>query len=90
VPVIFGLMGFAVGSAGPSRDLLIKRATPANASGRVYGIVYAGLDIGQAISPLIFGVLMDHQQFTAIFIGLAALQLSLVFNARRMRRYMRG
>lgn len=85
VPVLFGLMGFVVGSAGPSRDLLIKRATPANASGRVYGIVYAGLDIGQAISPLIFGVLMDHRQFSAIFVGLAALQLSLVFNARRMR-----
>lgn len=90
VPVLFGFMGFVVGTAGPSRDLLIKRSTPANASGRVYGIVYAGLDIGQAISPLIFGLLMDQRQYAAVFIGLAALQLALVFNASRMSRYVRA
>ncbi len=59
---MFGAMGFATGIAGPSRDLLVKRSTPANASGRVYGVVYAGLDIGQALAPLIFGRLMDHGQ----------------------------
>ena len=49
VPVLFGAMGFATGIAGPSRDLLVKRSTPPNATGRVYGVVYAGLDIGQAV-----------------------------------------
>lgn len=90
VPVLFGLMGSVVGIAGPSRDLLIKRTTPAHASGRVYGVIYAGLDIGQAVSPLLFGWLMDQQQYAAIFIGLAALQLLLVANARRMQAYVRG
>ncbi|MBX9871298.1 MAG: MFS transporter, partial [Burkholderiaceae bacterium] len=61
VPVLFASMGLAAGFAGPSRDLLIKRSTPENASGRVYGVVYSGLDIGQAVSPLIFGLLMDQQ-----------------------------
>ena len=42
------LMGFASGMAGPSRDLLVKRSAPDNATGRVYGVVYSGLDIGQA------------------------------------------
>ncbi len=55
VPVLFGAMGFASGIAGPSRDLLVKSSTPANATGRVYGVVYAGLDIGQAVAPLVFG-----------------------------------
>lgn len=87
VPVLFGLMGFVVGMAGPSRDLLIKRSTPAHASGRVYGIVYAGLDIGQAISPLIFGLLMDQHLHVSVFLGLALLQVALVFNALQMRRY---
>lgn len=50
VPLLFGLMGFAAGSGGPSRDLIVKRATPPHASGRVYGVVYSGLDIGQAIA----------------------------------------
>jgi len=89
VPVLFGVMGFAAGIAGPSRDLLVKRSTPDNASGRVYGVVYAGLDIGQAVSPLIFGVLMDHGQYRGVLLGLAAAQSVLIasaFNVRRVRR----
>jgi len=89
VPVMFGAMGFASGIAGPSRDLLVKRSTPANATGRVYGVVYAGLDIGQAVAPLIFGRLMDHGQYASVIIGLAAVQGVLIasaFNVRRVRR----
>ena len=89
VPVMFGLMGLGAGIAGPSRDMIVKRATPANASGRVYGVVYSGLDIGQAIAPLIFGTLMDHQQYRSIFIGLALVQAVLIasaFNVGRVRR----
>lgn len=89
VPVLFGLMGFASGMAGPSRDLLVKRATPDNASGRVYGVVYAGLDIGQAIAPLLFGLLMDNGQYRSVLLGLVVLQMVLVasaFNVRGVRR----
>ena len=89
VPVLFGAMGFASGIAGPSRDLLVKRSTPANASGRVYGVVYAGLDIGQAVAPLIFGRLMDGGQHRAVILGLAIVQAVLIasaFNVRRVRR----
>ena len=93
VPVLFGAMGFASGIAGPSRDLLVKRSTPDNASGRVYGVVYAGLDIGQAVSPLIFGVMMDHGQFRGVLLGLALMQGVLIasaFNVRRVRRTAPG
>ncbi len=89
VPAMFGAMGFASGLAGPSRDLLVKRSTPANATGRVYGVVYAGLDIGQAVAPLIFGRLMDRGQYTSVIIGLAVVQGVLIasaFNVRRVRR----
>jgi len=89
VPVMFGAMGFATGIAGPSRDLLVKRSTPANASGRVYGVVYAGLDIGQAVAPLIFGRLMDHGLYASVIVGLAVVQGVLIasaFNVRRVRR----
>ncbi len=89
VPVLFGAMGFATGLAGPSRDLLVKRSTPANATGRVYGVVYAGLDIGQAAAPLVFGALMDHGQYRSVIIGLALVQATLIagaFNVQRVRR----
>lgn len=89
VPVLFGAMGFAAGIAGPSRDLIVKRATPDHASGRVYGVVYSGLDIGQAAAPLLFGLLMDVHQYRAIWLGLAITQGVLIvsaFNVRRVRR----
>lgn len=89
VPVLFGIMGFVTGTAGPSRDLLVKRSTPENATGRVYGVVYAGLDIGQAVAPLIFGALMDQQNYKGVWFGLVVVQGVLIvsaFNVRRVRR----
>lgn len=89
VPALFGAMGFASGIAGPSRDLLVKKSTPENATGRVYGVVYSGLDIGQAIAPLIFGALMDHRQYQGVWLGLVFMQAVLItsaFNVRRVRR----
>ncbi|RYF34829.1 MAG: MFS transporter, partial [Comamonadaceae bacterium] len=89
VPVLFGAMGFASGIAGPSRDLLVKRSTPPNATGRVYGVVYAGLDIGQALAPLVFGRLMDNGQYMSVILGLALVQGVLIasaFNVTRVRR----
>jgi MFS family permease len=89
VPVLFGVMGFASGVAGPSRDMLVKKSTPENATGRVYGVVYAGLDIGQAAAPLVFGTLMDHHQYAAVFIGLAITQAVLIASAFRVRKTRR-
>ena len=89
VPVLFGAMGFASGIAAPSRDLLVKRSTPDNASGRVYGVVYAGLDIGQAVAPLIFGVMMDHGQYRGVLLGLALVQAVLIASAFRVRKVRR-
>lgn len=83
------VMGFAAGVAGPSRDLMVRAAAPRNATGRVYGVVYSGLDIGQAVSPLIFGVLMDQQAWRLLFVGLALVQLTLVVTAFRVRRVRR-
>jgi MFS family permease len=89
VPLLFGAMGFASGIAGPSRDLIVKRAAPENATGRVYGVVYSGLDIGQAIAPLGFGLLMDLQRPSDIWLGIACVQLLLVFSAFNVRRARR-
>ncbi len=77
--VILACTGFAIGIGGPSRDMMIKRATPKGATGRVYGLVYSGLDTGFALSPLVFGPLMDRGQYGATLIGAAAvLMLSVV------------
>lgn len=89
VPVLFGAMGFAAGLAGPSRDLIVKRSTPEGSSGRVYGIVYSGLDTGQALAPLLFGLLMDQQRYQAVWLGLVVVQTLLIFSAFNVRRVRR-
>jgi MFS transporter, FSR family, fosmidomycin resistance protein len=86
VPVLFGAMGFCVGAAGPSRDLLIRRATPPGATGRVYGTVYSGLDAGLAISPAAFGLLMDRGMPAAVWVGVALFQGLLILGALRVAR----
>lgn len=89
VPVLFGVMGFGAGLASPSRDLIVKRASPPNATGRVYGVVYSGLDIGQAIAPVLFGMLMDSHRPAQVWLGIAILQSVLIvgaFNVRKVRR----
>lgn len=89
VPALFGAMGFASGIAGPSRDMLVKRSTPENASGRVYGVVYSGLDVGQALAPLVFGALMDRGEYRGVWMVLVALQVLLIASAFQVRRVRR-
>ena len=71
-------IGYSTGIAGPSRDLLVRRAATSRfgqaAYGRVYGFVYSGLDSGLALAPLLFGGLMDSRRFAAVLIGIAALR----------------
>jgi len=74
--VALAITGFAVGVGGPSRDMMIKKATPKGATGRVYGTVYSGLDLGFALSPALFGLLMDRGWYATTLAG-AALVLGL-------------
>jgi hypothetical protein len=37
----------------------------------VYGTVYSGLDVGFALSPLVFGALMDAGRYQATLAGAA-------------------
>lgn len=87
LPLMAGI-GFCTGIAGPSRDLLVRRAATARfgqaAFGRVYGFVYSGLDLGLASAPLIFGGLMDGRQFGEVLIGIAVLQALAIFAALRV------
>lgn len=73
--VALAITGFAVGVGGPSRDMMIKKASPPGATGRVYGTVYSGLDTGFAISPLIFGWLMDAGHYGWTLAGAALVLL---------------
>jgi len=65
---VFALAGFSSGITGPSRDLIVRAASPKGATGRVYGFVYSGLDAGAAIAPVMLGWLLDHGHASAVFL----------------------
>ncbi len=86
VLALFALMGLGAGIAGPSRDLLVKAATPPGATGRVYGVVYSGLDVGLTLAPLAFGAMMDAGQFRGVWLGIALMLGLLIVTAVNVKR----
>ncbi len=62
-----GLVGFLFGIIQPSRDMLVRKAAPPGAAGRVFGIVSTGFNIGGIVGPLLFGWLMDQGAPRAVF-----------------------
>ena len=86
---VIGLLacaGFFIGMTGPSRDILIRAATPAGATGKVFGFVYSGLDLGSSSAPLLFGALMDGGQFRYVFVAIAVMYALGIFSVLRLRK----
>lgn len=88
VPFMTAAMGFGVGLGGPSRDTLIRGATlkklSKRSTGRVYGFVYCGMDVGQSVSPLLFGMLMDMGYFAGALYLIAVFQVLAILTVIRV------
>jgi predicted MFS family arabinose efflux permease len=86
VIVVMAVMGFGIGIAGPSRDMLVRKSAAARLGtgvfGRIYGLVYSGLDVGLATAPLIFGMLMDAGHARFVFVGIALSLGAAIFAAQ--------
>lgn len=54
-----GLAGFLTGCIAPSRDMLVRAASPAGSEGRVFGIVSTGFSVGGVAGPVLYGYLLD-------------------------------
>jgi predicted MFS family arabinose efflux permease len=83
---LLALAGFAGGTTNPSRDMIVRNATPPGASGKVFGFVYSGLDVGSFTAPPIFGFLMSHGLHAAIFwaaVGLYIVNAAVVLVIRQ-------
>jgi MFS family permease len=64
-------VGFFAGLTMPSRDMIVRAATPASAYGRVFGFVTTGFHLGGIVSPLIFGQMLDRGYPREIFFFMA-------------------
>ena len=79
------LVGFFTFSTQPSRDILVRAATPPGATGRVYGFVYSGLDLGGSLSPLLFGWMLDQRMPQWVFGAAATFMLFAVATVVTLR-----
>ncbi len=90
VPPAVAVIGFCTGMAGPSRDLLVRRASlerfGPSSFGRIYGFVYSGLDVGSAIAPLVFATLLDRGLFRQVLFGVALVQALALLTALNIGR----
>jgi MFS transporter, FSR family, fosmidomycin resistance protein len=58
--VAMASIGFLSGLIMPSRDMMVRAAAPPGASGRVFGIVTTGFNVGGAVGPMLAGWIMDR------------------------------
>jgi MFS family permease len=79
IVVFVALAGFMTGTTTPSRDMLVRSATPPGATGKVFGFVYSGLDLGSALTPPMLGFFLDQGQPRLVFVlSAAALALTVL------------
>jgi FSR family fosmidomycin resistance protein-like MFS transporter len=90
LPVAMALAGFCLGATTPSRDMLVRAATPPGASGKVYGFVYSGLDLGSSLTPLLFGWLLDRGEPRMVFVASAGFMLLTIATVVQVRRHAAG
>ena len=86
VSVVMALIGFSMGVTAPSRDMLVRAATPRGSSGKVFGFVYSGLDVGSLIAPPVYGWFLDHDRPRAMFGVIAAVMLVMIATVVQVRR----
>lgn len=87
-PLLLACIALAGGLAGattPSRDLLVRRAAPEGATGKVFGFVYSGLDLGATMTPAVAGWLLDHGRPRAVLLLVAAVMALTVLTAGSIR-----
>ena len=86
VSAVMALIGFSMGVTAPSRDMLVRAATPAGSSGKVFGFVYSGLDVGSLIAPPVYGWFLDRGEPRTMFVVIAAVMLVMIATVVQVRR----
>lgn len=65
---VISIAGLFYGVIMPSRDLLVRAMTPPGAFGKVFGFVTTGFNVAGIVSPMIFGLVMDHGSPRLVFV----------------------
>ncbi|MGY9056401.1 MAG: MFS transporter [Alphaproteobacteria bacterium] len=72
---VFATAGTLNGMLLPVRDLLVRAVAPKGQMGTLYGFTSSGLSLGNAVTPVVFGWVMDNGDPRWIFYASAILML---------------
>lgn len=78
---MIGVAGATRGLVNASRDVLVRHAAPEGSVGTVFAFVTTGFAVGQAVSPAIYGVLMDTGAPDVIFLVSAGFSVLCILTA---------
>jgi len=78
IAVLFGA-GLALGCSRTPRDIMVKDAAPPGQIGKVFGFVSAGLPLGQALTPVPFGFLIDRGHPEMVLVLAAGILIASLF-----------
>lgn len=92
--LLFAVGGFAAGCVAPSRDMMVRALTPPGQSGKVFGFVSTGYNIGGIVAPPVFGLILDQGNPDAVFwtVGAVAVAtiLTVTVTGRSTRRQQKS
>jgi len=82
---VFALSGLMRGIVNPSRDIMVRAASPPGQIGATFGFVTTGFTVGQGTAPMLYGWLMDNGSAGSVFwlaAGFTVLAIILVVTFR--------
>ena len=85
--LLYAIFGLTQGTIRPVRDMLVRAAAPKGATGRIFGFVSTGLNVGAAMSPVLFGYIIDIGKPHLAFYLLAAFTLAGVLTVGILKRH---
>jgi len=84
--VVMAATGFSMGITSPSRDMIVRAATPRGSTGKVFGFVYSGLDLGSLVAPPLYGWFLDSDVPRGMFVVIAAIMVAMILTVVQVRR----
>ena len=79
------LAGLTMGASRTPRDIMVKDAAPPGQIGKVFGFVSAGLPLGNALTSVPFGFLIDRGHPEMVRVLVAVILLASLFCAGTAR-----
>jgi MFS family permease len=84
--LVMAATGVALGITSPSRDMIVRAATPRGSAGKVFGFVYSGLDLGSLVAPPVYGWFLDHDAPRGMFVVIAAIMVAMILTVVQVGR----